>query len=289
MTRQAGPGDEDALDRFLAPHTATSMFLRSNLARFGLGPNAHPNATAYWRLPPEGPLRAVLGLTNAGVVLCQAPAAAPDDIAALAGALAGRSITGLTGEAAQIEALVAALGLTAADLRANACEPLYRLALADLPPARPGEGLLRPPGPAEAAVLADWFLAYFRDIGYAAPDPGAEAAHVRQRVAAVLDGSAHCRLLLRDGRPVAMAGLNARVAQAVQVGGVYVPPAARGRGLGRAVTRALLAEAQDEGATEAILFANNPAAARAYEAIGFIRIGSYRIVFLTGLRRIGAP
>ncbi len=46
------------------------------------------------------------------------------------------------------------------------------------------------------------------------------------------------------------------------------------------MTRALLAEAAAGGARQAVLFANNPAAVRAYRAIGFRQVGDYRIAFL---------
>ena len=58
----------------------------------------------------------------------------------------------------------------------------------------------------------------------------------------------------------------------------------RGKRLGREVTRALLAEARDNGARQAVLFANNDAAARAYQAIGFRQVGWYRIAFLKAAR-----
>ena len=58
------------------------------------------------------------------------------------------------------------------------------------------------------------------------------------------------RLLLEAGAPVAMAGINARVGDVVQVGGVFVPEGARNRGLGRRVTAALLREeARGRGAS----------------------------------------
>lgn len=278
MIRPCGPGDEAALDAFLAPHAATSMFLRGNLARFGLAASDHPNATRYWRLPADGTIRAVLGLTNAGVALMQAPGAQSQDIKALTAGLSGQEITGMTGDAAQIAALLGALALPVSAIRADSTEPLYHLALADLQPAAPGA--LRHARAEDRALLLTWFRQYFRDIGFAPPDPAQEEANLQTRTDAAISGGSHCRLLEIDGQPVAMAGLNARVATMVQVGGVYVPAAARGQGLGRAVTRALLIEARAEGATDAVLFANNPAAARSYEALGFTRIGSYRIVFL---------
>ena len=88
------------------------------------------------------------------------------------------------------------------------------------------------------------------------------------------------RLLIEAGHPVAMAAINAKAGYHVQVGGVGVPAQYRGRGYGRGVTAALLREARAEGAQVAVLFANNPTAARSYEAIGFRQVDQYRIALL---------
>lgn len=66
----------------------------------------------------------------------------------------------------------------------------------------------------------------------------------------------------------------------VQVGGVYTPPALRSRGYARCAVAGSLLAARAEGAERAILFTNNPAAVRAYEALGFARIGEYALVLL---------
>ena len=82
------------------------------------------------------------------------------------------------------------------------------------------------------------------------------------------------------GVPVAMSAVNARLPDMVQIGGVYVPPELRSRGRGGAVVAAQLLEERARGVREAVLFANNDAAARAYERIGFARVGSYRVAIL---------
>ncbi|WP_139792875.1 GNAT family N-acetyltransferase [Pseudophaeobacter leonis] len=97
------------------------------------------------------------------------------------------------------------------------------------------------------------------------------------------------RILEVGGAPVAMTNFNAALPSIVQVGGVYTPPDLRGLGYARRAVALHLAEAQQAGITEATLFAANPAAARAYEAIGFSRIGSYRIVNFDPAIRIGGP
>jgi GNAT superfamily N-acetyltransferase len=283
MIRRAVPGDEAALEAFLAQHPATSMFLRGNLAH-GLGPSDHPHATGYHLYPASGPIAAVLGLTRSGMVLCQT-GGVDQAIPEIAQALSGQIVTGFSGEAGQIGALMAQLALQfPRDFRMDHIEPLFRLDLAELPD---GDDTIRPARAEEVDLLTGWFTAYMQDTGLGAGDPAAGIAEARDRAQAAALGSS-VRLLVAEDRPVAMAALNARAGDMVQVGGVYVPPARRNQGLGRRMTRALLTEARGQGARAAVLFANNDAAARAYLGIGFRQIGQYRIAFLHAPQRMGA-
>ena len=65
---------------------------------------------------------------------------------------------------------------------------------------------------------------------------------------------------------------------------ICTDPAYRGRGLGRAITASLVAEALASGATGVWLemYADNDAAARAYRAVGFEELGRYRSALLYG-------
>jgi predicted GNAT family acetyltransferase len=67
----------------------------------------------------------------------------------------------------------------------------------------------------------------------------------------------------------------------VQLGGIYTPPAFRGRGYAKASVAASLLAARDRGATRAVLFTSNPSAARSYEAVGFQRLGDYGLILLS--------
>jgi len=66
------------------------------------------------------------------------------------------------------------------------------------------------------------------------------------------------------------------------VGGVYTPPGQRGQGVARRVLAGHLAELREAGVRRAVLFSSDPAARRAYEAIGFQRCGSYALVLFAG-------
>ena len=66
--------------------------------------------------------------------------------------------------------------------------------------------------------------------------------------------------------------------EAVQIGGVYTPPALRRKGLARRAVALHLAEARAQGSEMAVLFAASDNASRAYEAIGFERRGDYAVL-----------
>ena len=79
---------------------------------------------------------------------------------------------------------------------------------------------------------------------------------------------------------MAMGALNARAGDAVQIGGVYVAPEHRGKGLAGQLVISHLAELKAKGIRRAILFAASSAAERAYAGIGFRRIGFFRVALL---------
>ncbi|NIZ08285.1 GNAT family N-acetyltransferase [Pseudooceanicola sp. HF7] len=272
MLRVAASEDAALIEGFLSGYPETSMFLRGNLAAHGIGDTADPQATDFFLWFEEDELRGVVGLTRSGFLMCQMPGQGDAAFAAVAKALEGHRIVGLTGAADQAERFLAALGLDP-HLRVNHVEPLYRLELSSLATA---PLICRPAEQWEIPMLTEWFAEYETDTGLAPLDPEElrTGAIARAERAA---GHPDCRLLMEKGRPVAMAALNARAGDHVQVGGVFTPRDYRNRGYGRQATQALLLHARSQGARVAFLFANNPAAARAYEAIGFRQIGEYRV------------
>ncbi len=278
MIRRAEPGEEGRLEAFLAQHANTSMFLRGNLATHGLVPSDHPHSSTYWLAETEqGEIRAVAGCNNDGFLMAQVPGEVPGFWQAMANVLAGRKICGMTGEDGQVQAALAGLGLADAGFTLNHAEPLYRLELSEL---EDPKAQIRPAQPGDEQLLKSWFFEHFLDTGFTSNKLQA-SADARRRAARVV-GEDSLRLLLEDGsRPVAMAGINARAGDMVQLGSVHVPRDLRNAGRGRRVTAALLAEERAKGTRTAVLFANNAAAARAYEAIGFRLVGQYRIAILS--------
>ncbi len=280
MIRKAREGEEAALEAFLSGYPETSMFLRSNLAEHGVGGGEHPHATDYWISETNSGISGVFARARNGFLMAQAPVASAAEWQAYASALQGQEVAGMTGEAGQVSAALAALGVCD-HMHMNAVEPLYRIHLDHLPQVAVE---MRGPAPEDEDLLRSWWEGYLLDTG-AAQDAEAARRDAQMRIEAFQSG---VQILIEEGQPVAMAAINARVANMVQVGGVYVPPEKRNAGRARAVTAGLLARARVKGAEVAVLFSNNDAASRAYEAIGFRRKGSYRVAILDRPRVIGA-
>ncbi len=275
MIRTAKPGDEAAIEGFLLGFAETSMFLRANLVRFGLENRDHANATAYYIDEADG-IRAVFGISNGGFVLVQAPDAGPEFWVGFHAALKGREVAGITGDVRQVAKVKATLGLAQAEYSLDRPEPLYRLILAEM--RDPGAAATRPPTKDDLPLLRQWMYDYLvESLGAPAGDV------VRTRAAEDAERaleSGTTRLMIEDGVPVAKTAFNATLPDMVQIGGVYTPPEARSRGLARRVVAGHLREARGMGVKTAILFASGEPACRAYEAIGFERVGQYALAIL---------
>ncbi|HCQ64867.1 MAG TPA: hypothetical protein DIU07_06730, partial [Rhodobacteraceae bacterium] len=225
MLRAARPGDEPALEAFLARHAETSMFLRANLLRLGLSDHTSPHGTAFFLAGTQG-ITAVFGISNAGYVQMQAPGAPPALHAAFAARIAGRNVAGLTGVPDQVDAAKRALGIACATFSLDNPEPLYRLRLDALRlPSSPGE--IRAPAEADRDLIFTWTRAYSAELHMSSPDRLDEEASGRAERALT---SGDVRILEIDGTPAAMTAINARLPDTVQIGGGYTPPALRGRG-----------------------------------------------------------
>ncbi len=105
------------------------------------------------------------------------------------------------------------------------------------------------------------------------------AAHYRARVAQLIArGWAFARI--EDGRVVFKAEVGVATPHACQIQGVYVHPDHRGRGLAAAAMATVVAVALREIAPVVTLYVNadNIAARRAYEHVGFVRSATFMTV-----------
>ena len=278
--RLLGPADLPAVDAFLRRHADSSLFLRSNLRTAGIVDCGEPFQATYAGAFDGAALMGVAAHCWNGNLIVQAPAAL-DDVVRAATAATGRGLRGIVGQWDQLCAARRALGMHDRPARMDSHDRLFALALSEL--ARPA--ILEAPGvrgrPANGAdldLVTEWRVAYCVEI-LGATEDDALRAESREDMRRMCDaGSAW--LVERGGTPMSFSGFNARLPDVVQLGGVFTPPALRSRGWARAAVASQLAAVVGEGVSRAILFTgeHNVAAQRAYEAIGFRRIGDYGLL-----------
>lgn len=288
-TRVLGPGDEARVETFLRPHVDSSLFLLGNLRAAGLVDTGAPYSATWVASFEDGAVAGVAAHCWNGVLLLQAPR----ELAPLAHAAldaSGRSLAGLSGPRAQVEAARTALGLDGAPATMDHEAELFSLALAEMVVPAPllrGDVSCGPPRVDELPLLADWRVAYAVETLGAVAGP-ALAASCAEEVGRLAAGG-NAFVLREEGRPVAFSGFNARLPDVVQVGGVFTPPALRGRGHARSVVAGSLLAVRDTGVPRAVLFTEreNLAARRAYLALGFRVVGDYGMVFFEAAARPG--
>ena len=276
------PRDRLTLDAFLDSHRASSMFLRSNLFQSGLEYRPEPFHGLYMGAFEGRVLTDVAAHYWNNCIILQAPTR-PVELALAVARESGRPVAGLLGPWSQVRAAEPRLDLDRARLGKVVPEYLYRLDLAELAVPETlssGRVVCRYARDADLATLVSWRREYdIHTMGF--PAHGIDDDANRKTLARMIQ----IRLLWvleEAGRVVSMTGFNAALQDMVQVGGVFTPTEWRGRGHGRAVVAGSLLDARADGVAEAILFteAENYPAQRAYEALGFERIGDYGMVML---------
>ena len=273
-----GPGDETLLEAFLAGRPESSMFLRSNARGAGLVYRGAPLEADYAACVQGGAVVAVAAHCWNGMILVQAPDG-PADVARAVVRRSGRPVSGVSGPLDQVLATCRALALPVAWAHKQGHEGLFALDLRDLivpPLLAQGAVTCRRPRGDELALLAQWRVAFSIEALHRSDGAALRAAceeEIRQT-----HGRGVAWLLTAAAEPVAFAAFNAALPDIVQVGGVWVPPPLRNRGYSRAVVAGALLAARASGVARAVLFAENPAAIRSYQAIGFRRIGEYGLM-----------
>lgn len=258
------------------------MFLRSNARAAGLVDSGRPFEGTYVAAIENGAVTGVAAHFWNGMLVLQAPAPETlEPVARAAVSRSGRELKGLTGPWSQVEAARHALDLGERKTSLDSREDLFSLELDDLripEQLASGRVVCRRPRGDDIELAARWRVAFSVEaLGRA--DAGEIIVVARAEIERLQEQGSQW-ILLEDGRPVAYSAFNARLPDAVQVGGVWTPPELRGRGHARAVVAGSLLEARQEGATKAILFTGeeNLAARAAYEALGFRVVGDYGLV-----------
>jgi RimJ/RimL family protein N-acetyltransferase len=220
-----------------------------------------------------------------GMLVLQAPdPRALETVARAAILRSGRTLRGLAGPRAQVDAALSGLGFGARETTLDSREKLYDLALEDLrvPEAlASGRVLCRRPRAAELDLLAAWRAEFsIESLGLT---DGDDLRAVSRTELLRQDANDSVWIAVEGERPVSLTAFNARLPGIVQVGGVWTPPELRGRGYARCAVAGSLRDVHRSGVKRAVLFTaeeNGPARA-AYEALGFRVVGDYGLVIFS--------
>jgi predicted GNAT family acetyltransferase len=281
--RILGAADRDALEQFLERHADSSMFLRANSRNGGLVDQGERYQGTYAAAIEGDRIAAVAAHWWNGLVTVQTPVAGPEVVRAAVRA-SGRAVSGINGPWAHAVVAREALDLAAAPMRSESREVLYALGLDDLlvpETLASGRVRCRRPDASDMSMLATWRATYRVELeGHpdgpelrAAARQDVESLNAESRDFVLVDGDDSRRLL-------AYSAFNAVLSDVVQVGGVFTPADLRRRGYARAVVAGSLIVARARAVERAILFTGevNVAARRAYETIGFRRVGDYGLL-----------
>ncbi|WP_228035851.1 GNAT family N-acetyltransferase [Oculatella sp. LEGE 06141] len=264
------------------PHAESSMFLIGNMRTSGLVDNGQAYTGTYAAaFEDERIVGVVAHYWNQNLIL-QAPVHL-DSLWRAAVEASQRQIAGLIGPNDQVSAVKEVLQIDESKIQFDELENLYSLRLKDLHvPAELSSGRLRGRriAPHDLELLTQWRVAYSIE---ALGDKDTPHLWKRCRLSAERSLNERRTWILEDsGKPVACSSFNTAIKEAVQVGGVWTPPELRKRGYGRSVVAASLLDARCEGVEKSILFTgkSNLAAQKAYTALGFEKIGHYRLMRL---------
>jgi RimJ/RimL family protein N-acetyltransferase len=281
VLRSLAPGDEAHVHPLLEQYTDSSLFLRRNLAVTGLT-DLDERYHGTWAGAFESErLVAVAQHSRFSTLLLQAPVHT-GAVAELAVRASGRPVGGLLGSWSQALVARAALGLDRVPMRVESHEGLYALPLdALVVPYSLARGTwrCRRADADDLEMLVEWRASFNVETNGQTDGPTLRASSREEIEYGLRKGAAW--VLEVDDTPVAFQQFNAMLADVVQVGGVWTPPALRRRGYARAVVVGSLLAARADGVRRGVLFTGetNMAAQRAYAALGFTRVGDWALLF----------
>ena len=284
MIRLLNNNDYDDYELFLKPFAATSMFLRSNALRAGLEYNGQDFQGEYLGSFDESDrLNGVLAhYWNHNLMMhVENDRILMDLLGSFQRACSKRPVKGILGPDRYVERAINTILPETAEFAINRSEGLYSLDLGRLKMPHLSSDpqiSMQEASDIDRSLLKNW-LRDFEIEALGAEDNQHLEQTVHNRVQRTVN-SGDSWVLVHDGLPVGLSGISARLPDIVQIGPVWTPPEFRGRGYARTLVSLILAKAKQEDVKQSVLFTDNPAAARAYNSIGYEKTGTYRLALL---------
>lgn len=291
--RLLGPGDQAPLDRFLVAQGDQAQLLHANLSRGGIVDRGEPYQGTYAASLDRNAVTAVAAHYWNGMILVQADEASDrtvERVARLAIEASGRPLGGLLGPWDLAVRLCRVLDLPPDASGLDRPQTLLALDLSGLEVPAPlarADLVCRRARSSELELLYNWRAAFDAETLGRREDRALRAT--ARRTVDRLQAGGDNWVLTRDGRLLATCTVLGETDETIQIGGVHTPKDRRKRGYGRAVVAGTLMAARRRGRARATLFTNNPAAERAYRAIGFAAVGAVGLVVLRLARQASSP
>jgi predicted GNAT family acetyltransferase len=282
--RKLHDADFDAANAFLANHAATCMVLRGNLRNAGIERRRHPlSGNWFGEVACDGSISAIVAQFNNGNVFVEAghQEAIPKALTAAFVADPLKPVAGVFGNAGPAQDMLCQLGLVDASYAINASDVLYELDLNNLiipQNARADDFQMVDAEKIDRNTLLRWLRAYEIEALGAEDTPSLDSK-IASRLVHALDARCMWGLIV-DGNAVSLSGFNAVLPDMVQIGPVWTPPEERSNGYARILVAKTLLAVRARGVKCAILSTDSEAAAKAYEALGFKKVGRYRLALL---------
>ena len=277
--------DTKALEEYLNPHKAECMFICSNLKATGIDYKGADFEGEYFGYldKHDTHLKRLLGVIvhywNGNVMMHAEGHDVLEKLILHLKKNISRPVAGILGPNIQAEHVIKKLGLSECSFGINSNEGLYEINLEALNKLNmPSSMKVVSAQNVPKSILIEWMKSYDIEALGALNDETLEK-QVQEHWNLRLQKNDSWVLLL-DETPVALSAFNARFADMVQVGPVWTPPEYRNQGFARLLLAYTLYQEKLKGTKQAILFTDNPAAIKAYLAIGFKKIGNYRLALL---------
>jgi GrpB-like predicted nucleotidyltransferase (UPF0157 family)/predicted GNAT family acetyltransferase len=274
--------DIKKLEEYLAPHKSECMFICSNLKEVGIeykGAAFQGEYFGHFSDSLEQLDGVIAHYWNGNVMMHASDQTILEQLVIHLRNKTKRSIAGVLGPNIQAEYVIKNLGLSYANFSINRNEGLYGIDLETLNELDILNNFdIVSTKEVSKDLLIKWMKSYDIEALGASNDDDLEKQveehwnnHLQKNDSWVL---------LSDGTPVSLSAFNARLDDMVQIGPVWTPPEHRNKGFARLLLRYTLVQEKRKGTKKAILFTDNPAAIKAYQAIGFAKIGDYRLALL---------
>lgn len=277
--------DTKKLEEYLAPHKTECMFICSNMSTAGIeytGADYQGEYFGYFNhtnIPIEQLQGIIVHYWNGNIMMHTSHHAILERLTGYLKNNIKRPVAGVLGPNMQAESVIQILALPSDCFSINSNEGLYEINLATLDKhTMPSHFDVIPAKDIPKDVLIKWMKNYEIEA-LSAPDNDDLEKKVEENWSRRLQKNDGW-ILLSKGTPVSLSAFNARLEDMVQIGPVWTPQEHRNQGFARLLLAHTLHQEQQKGIKKAILFTNNPAAIKAYLAIGFQKIGDYRLALL---------